>query len=1498
MSCSRYRQLISRYVDDEVTPRQRRDLLAHVQVCADCAAWLARARQTDVLLKGVNETHPSDRVRNAILNEVRAHGSKSQQMAPVRPAPQPAHRFGSFRLSAAGILLRFDPSPGRIALGTAACLVALLSLAYSLNLLPPLWGYNKLGFEDAPDRGQAVVDTTPIPISAVSSGQGGVGGPVAVPNLVRTVPGDATQAVALDAPLKIRFDQPMDRGSVENALQIDPPVAGVYEWDADNELSFTPAAPGLLRGITYTVTLTTTALSMAGTPLRDGTNWSFRTEAAHTVATDLPDGTALAPTGSLTLTFDVPMSQVQAQEAISLRAVGTNDVIPLDYKWDAAGTQLVATPKSPVAEGYVYLRVSANAPTADGGSLGQPFEFKYRVDVAAPPLQLPGDRILLAQAGGAVAVPYTANAEQSVLSNILFDVYALPAARLSEVGAQADGGLLPSGYPSALQNLAQIRPDLSKRNGTVDLDSLTPGIYLLVAALPDGTASDWKMLVVNDDHLAVTGSNSPLWATTEAGRPWAGAEISLYSSKGTLLEKGLADQSGLWLPTAAANDAGLALALDPAGHVASALLNDGVRWGDANENTLPTDLITDLSAYRPGGTINFRLLLHDGNSFVAATPVAEQDVLVSLVMPGGATVAMLNLKPDSVGGISGLFPISPDAEPGVYTINVRSGGQKYDFDVTVLPVQRDTLSVYIVPSAETEIGDTTITRTVSVLGESGEPVAGALVTGTLGIPGDSWVSDPVTATTDADGRALIVSPLPDWFTRYNEPGLFLSAVASHDGLIGSDKSSLDLTALHSALYGMTQLASPDLNVAVVVRPASDAPFKVRVVLLNQTAPAGDILLQAESPTGEHVSYSLDMARLLDATVEISQRFAGGTLTVRSSGAAGSRTITLMPAQYPDANLQVVTPYSVTAGSELPLRLTLTNLEGVGTGGTAAVWLRRASGEASPSELAWEPSLLLPAAGTLTTTLQAPSTPGLWYVMSAAATPSGTETVSWGLVRVMPGPWVQLPPAHQAAAGETRPVSVVVHNPSTEPLSTGLRTTTDGQARIVGASSQAVDVVAGGWGQFDWQAVSARPGAGHVTFSFMPSSGSSGSWPLAMHATENPRTNTTYTAGVLTGERSVGVAVPSGLSAGTLQLEIRASTSLLPSLTGTVMDFHDRWVEYTQGVSMAAARLSGPASVASAYVLLNAARPDGIELSSVERSVILQQLYSAQREDGGWSYTLDGLGASSVRKTAEVLLAMHRQSAYSPGGSLQLVPDAGVIRRGLDYLSNEVTRPVHADATSSTLDERAYGLYVLSLYTPVPSDSVRLMLAYTAAGLGERGLTRDGQAWLALALWQVGNSADAVALLDRLLLTEKDAVPSASPAMLEALVVGLQSLPAGGSRSRDLLDYSAAARNHVRILMEARQGAGWRTPAITADALWALSRYAAAEGETPQSQAGGVPLLTLGDRPVQVGNLPNNPGVVSVVISGDELHAGTNWLNLKAPDANQALYYSLTLIATR
>src|SRR2546425_49384 len=107
MSCTRYRDLLSRYVDGEVTARQRRELLGHLEKCHDCAAWLARVRQTDVLLKGAPETRPSDRVRDAVLGTaLKGRLPASRRPQTPRHAPSPAVRVaGGWHLETAGLLM-------------------------------------------------------------------------------------------------------------------------------------------------------------------------------------------------------------------------------------------------------------------------------------------------------------------------------------------------------------------------------------------------------------------------------------------------------------------------------------------------------------------------------------------------------------------------------------------------------------------------------------------------------------------------------------------------------------------------------------------------------------------------------------------------------------------------------------------------------------------------------------------------------------------------------------------------------------------------------------------------------------------------------------------------------------------------------------------------------------------------------------------------------------------------------------------------------------------------------------------------------------------------------------------------------------------------------------------------------------------------------------------------------------------------------------------------
>ncbi|MBF6613990.1 MAG: Ig-like domain-containing protein [Chloroflexi bacterium] len=1504
MSCNRYRELLSRYVDGEVTLRQRNDLLAHVQQCPHCSAWLARVRQTDVLLKGgMVEDGPSDRVRAAVLNSVRnkraQHGS---QVAKAAPAP----RFGALHLGAAGLLLRFEPSPRLIAVALAASFMALMGLGYWLNILPPLTGYNKLGFEFPGETANAsTVNATPLP--AMSSGIRGVGGTMAVPNLLRVLPADGARDVPLSDTIRIRFDLPMDRASVESALQLDPPVAGLYSWDADNEVSFSSASNGLLRGITYTVVLSNSARSLAGTPMERAISWRFHTRNPYLVSSSLPMSATVAPTATFTLNFAAPM--VRADRAFSLEDESTGQAIPELISWAADGRSAQIMPGRPLSPGKVYLRVGADLPTQWGDTLGRAYEFVYNVDLPKARLRMLDGRVAFLSANAYSQLRYGAVSGDvaASLGDTGFELYALPAEYLSAISAQSSlwPSGLPSGLPAGLSHLQRLQPTpyvTGASESSVQVPPLPAGTYLLVAtaSAQGDTISDWQLLVVSDGALTLTGDNASFWATDQGGHSWSGAEVSLYSPAGNLLEKGVTDKTGLWLPSTRGADASLAIARDTAGHMAAAILTgSGKRWSDIAP-TLQANLQTDRPDYRPGQQVNFRLLFETASQSAApATPSVEQDVSVLLLTPTGAVVSELKLKPDSVGGVSGLFTLSPELRPGLYTIRVRASGGQRDFPLQVTPLSTDTLSVYLAPGPATWDGSTSITRTVSVLGANGEPASGALLTATLGIDGDSWASTPVVATTDSNGRASISLALPAWASAYNEPGLYIRVESAAPGLHGSASQFLDLTSIRSAQLGTRQLVSPGLDLAAIAMPAAGGAIHLRLVRVGEQDIKGDTLVLVQSQRGKQFSQSLDLsARGGDVTLTLPGSYAGGKVSFYGAGVALSRELALLPKESADMLLRVTAQPTVVAGTPVSLTLSMVDSGGESLAGTASLRFERVAGSLPEEESpGWEPSISLEASGPVTATVASPASPGLWYMLASAATPDGRDVSAWSVIQVLPGPHIQLPPPQKVQVGTPHQLSIAVYNPDKERVASDISASVEGSLRLVGDKTQSLQIDPVSWNRLNWQVVAGEPGLSGLALSFSPNAHIAGYWNLDVQVESNPGTKTSYASGVLTGEQTVGVVVPSGIPEDGLQLEVRASTSLLPTLASIAAGIDDEAPRTGEEVSAAAARLSNIASVAAAYRRTGSDYSAPVELSSIDRSLLLQQLYSWQQADGGWRQGAASSGASQMTTTAEVLLAMRRESlSWADGGSApQPAVDSSVISRGLDYLLWQMSRPIEDLSTTGALDERAYSLYVLSLYGALQPESARPLIAYTSQANGGASLSSGGKAWLALALWQSGDTEEGALLINRLVGEQPGVESSAQAPILEGLITASSTARQGKTGAQDASTYDSAAMAYARSLMESRQGTGWRTPSDTADALWALAHYAVAFGEKALP---GTPILTLNDHPVDAQIAPRDGSTVSMALPGSALHPGTNWLKLKAPASGQPLYYSLTLRATR
>jgi uncharacterized protein YfaS (alpha-2-macroglobulin family) len=150
--------------------------------------------------------------------------------------------------------------------------------------------------------------------------------PYPPPRLLFRMP-ETGEAQALDAPIELVFDQPMDAESVAQAFDIAPAVdgapavVGALKWADSRTLVFTPAEP-LARDANYRVTVGQSARNTEGTALVDPVTFQFQT-VGHLVVSEVqppPDSEDVAPATSVTVVFNRPV--------VPLTAIGDQESLP------------------------------------------------------------------------------------------------------------------------------------------------------------------------------------------------------------------------------------------------------------------------------------------------------------------------------------------------------------------------------------------------------------------------------------------------------------------------------------------------------------------------------------------------------------------------------------------------------------------------------------------------------------------------------------------------------------------------------------------------------------------------------------------------------------------------------------------------------------------------------------------------------------------------------------------------------------------------------------------------------------------------------------------------------------------------------------------------------------------------------------------------------------------------------------------------------------------
>jgi hypothetical protein len=218
------------------------------------------------------------------------------------------------------------------------------------------------------------------------------------PAVVESDPADGSEAVPLDAVVRLAFSTLMDTASVEAALRIEPAVASELRWNGE-VLEIVPDEP-LAANTEYTVAIGADAADVAGVALEDETRITFRTVApglavASMVPADEVDGIALRTT--IAVVFDRPIDPATLDPdllVVEPEVAGTLEVVPLpgeegdgDDESDEPGRVLRFTPSGPLPPNTTFsVELLPGLEATSGGGLAAPVSWTFTTGPPPSPI--------------------------------------------------------------------------------------------------------------------------------------------------------------------------------------------------------------------------------------------------------------------------------------------------------------------------------------------------------------------------------------------------------------------------------------------------------------------------------------------------------------------------------------------------------------------------------------------------------------------------------------------------------------------------------------------------------------------------------------------------------------------------------------------------------------------------------------------------------------------------------------------------------------------------------------------------------------------------------------------------------------------------------------------------------------------------------------------------------------------------------------------------------
>jgi hypothetical protein len=401
-----------------------------------------------------------------------------------------------------------------------------------------------------PEEGWAYDTTYTLTLDGPSLSSEGIPFGLLAPWSFRTRSGVLSSApsspASWDSVISLHFATPVDRATVERALQFSPPISGTFEWEGER-MRFTPNT-GLKAETSYRAYLFPTVRTLDGKPILQGLySWRFTT--GPTVSNFGPRHRApwYEP---IWLDFDRPVDRESVEAAFRI-----TPTVAGAFEWQDRSVRFVPADGLQVDTTY-RVELDTSALAADGSPLlHSPLSWEFGALRSGIQIDFGGGpNVQVLDAAGPRLIQFGRNGRQEDVPWVQLGLYQLSPEQLLSTYSSSFKGEAPISV-EGLPLVHRWREEVTVNELTLP-PNIPPGLYVLTAG--ELCEKQDELLVVLTHHTLVlkdagVGTGSSAWHQVTgyareiaSDRPRPAMTVRLYDRAGRLAAEGTTDDNGLF----------------------------------------------------------------------------------------------------------------------------------------------------------------------------------------------------------------------------------------------------------------------------------------------------------------------------------------------------------------------------------------------------------------------------------------------------------------------------------------------------------------------------------------------------------------------------------------------------------------------------------------------------------------------------------------------------------------------------------------------------------------------------------------------------------------------------------------------------------------------------------------------------------------------------------------------------------------------------------------